>query len=73
MKEAVKYEFSIYKDDKGKNLVFRDATSSPEFKWTTRRSGVFFLQYKVTNKRGRSSELSPFSRIIFPISPLSNW
>lgn len=73
MKEAVQYEFSIYKDNKGKNLVFKDTTSSPEFKWTTRRAGVFYLQYKVTNKRGRSSGLSPFSRIIFPISPLSNW
>ena len=73
IKNAVKYEFAIYKDNKGKDLVFQDTTTTPQFKWTTRRSGIFFLQYKVYNEKGRVSEPSPFSRIIFPISPLSSW
>ncbi len=73
IKNATKYDYAIYKDNKGKELIFKDTTTTPQFKWTTRRSGIFFLQYKVYNERGRVSELSPFSRIIFPISPLSNW
>lgn len=67
---AIKYEFHVYRDDQGKKEVYKNDSSSPEIEWMSNRSGVYYFRYKVYDSKGRASEFSPMSRIIFPISPI---
>ncbi len=73
VEKATKYKIEIYKQANATELVYVAEGSSSEFFWSTNRSGIYFLRYKVFDSRNRSSDLSPVSKLIFPISPLSNW
>jgi hypothetical protein len=71
--KATKYIFEIYGDKEGKKLVLSKEEVVPEMYWITKKSGVYFLRYKVLDSKKRESEFSPFSKFIFPISPLEDW
>jgi hypothetical protein len=73
IEKAKQYQFQIYKDTKLKELVYTVDTNAPEMFWTSNRSGVYYLRYKVFDQKNRSSEFSGLSKLIFPISPLSDW
>ncbi len=70
---AEKYHVEIYRENTGKNMIFSSDSKSPQISWKTKRSGIYYLKYKVYDKKNRESPFSSFSKIIFPISPLSNW
>jgi len=71
--KAAEYEVEIYQDKEMSNSVFATKSNKPEINWRTDRSGIFYLRYRVYDKRKRVSAFSPTSRVIFPISPLSEW
>ena len=71
--KSAKYHFEIYHDDKAKNLVYTYESIKPEMIWPTSISGIYYLKYKAIDIKGRESEFSPLSKLIFPISPLSDW
>lgn len=73
IEKAVKYQFDIYSDNFNKNLVYTVNSTKPEIYWATNRSGIYYLKYKVFDVKNRKSDYSPFSKLIFPISPLSDW
>lgn len=70
---AAAYHLEIYADRLSKKLVYSTKSKSPVFFWATNRSGVFFYKYKVIDAKQRGSDFSQFSKLIFPISPLSDW
>lgn len=70
---AVKYIIEVYKDQAMTNLVYTFNTKTPEVHWASNRSGVYYMRYKVIDAKERKSEYSPPSKLIFPISPLSEW
>lgn len=67
------YQFEIYRDRMGKSLVYSVKTEKPSTEWNTKRAGLYFMRYRVIDSKGRSSKFSPLSKIIFPISPLTDW
>jgi hypothetical protein len=71
--EAKKYHLEIYKDKENTELVYKVVSSEPVFYWVSAKSGIYFMHYRVLDKKNRWSEFSPNSRLIFPISPLSEW
>lgn len=73
LEKAAKYQLEIYLDKLGKKLIYSTSTNEPEFLWTTNRSGIYYLKYKVYDKKNRGSDYSPLSKLIFPISPLADW
>lgn len=70
---AIKYQVEVFKDINAKNLVFKSTSENEEIKWNTKRSGIYFYRYKVYDNKNRASSYSEVSKIIFPISPLSDW
>lgn len=70
---AVEYRFFVYRDAKANDLIFKGKSSNNKFAWVSNRSGIYFFRYQLVDKKGRESELSPISRLVFPISPLSEW
>jgi hypothetical protein len=70
---AEKYHAEIYRDSSGKKMIYSIDSNSPQISWKTKRSGIYFMKYKVYDKKNRESPFSTFSKIIFPISPLSSW
>jgi hypothetical protein len=73
IKNAVKYYFEVYSDLETKSLVFSSYSPSEELLWETNRSGIYYIKYKVFDNNNSSSDFSPLSKIIFPISPFSDW
>lgn len=73
IKRATLYEVLVSKDPEGKNIVFTKKNSNPEFEWRSNRSGIYYFQYRVYDRAGKMSSLSPISKLIFPISPLEDW
>jgi hypothetical protein len=71
--KASKYHVEIYKEKSAKTLIYAADSNSPEVIWTTKRAGVFFFRFKVYDPKNRESSYSPIAKIIFPISPLSDW
>ena len=71
--KATKYKIEVYKSANAKDIVYTAESPSSEFFWSTNRSGIYYLRYKVFDSRNRSSDFSPASKLIFPISPLSSW
>lgn len=70
---AVEYRFFVYKDAKAKDLIFKGKSANNKFAWVSNRSGIYFFRYQLVDRKGRESEMSPISRLVFPISPLSEW
>ncbi|MDO9181271.1 MAG: hypothetical protein Q7U04_02630, partial [Bacteriovorax sp.] len=71
--KAVKYHLEIFSDSLGKTLTYSADSALPEILWNTNRSGIYYIKYKVYDNKQRESEFSSFSKLIFPISPLSDW
>ena len=70
---ALKYRFEVYKDQKANSVVYTVDANEPTVFWASNRSGIYYLRYKVIDRKNRESNYSPVSKLIFPISPLSNW
>lgn len=73
VKRADIYEVQVFKDLAGKNLVYTDRSESTVFKWPSRKAGIYFYRYRVFDSKKRSSEYSGTAKLVFPISPLSDW
>lgn len=71
--DVAKYNFFIYSDKNATKLVFEGSAKTNKFNWISNRSGIYYFRYQLTDSKGRKSEMSPISRIVFPISPLSEW
>lgn len=71
IERAVKYEFIIFADSAAKKEVLREVTSKNSYLWKYDGSGVYYFKYRVIDKEERSSDYSPLSKIVFPISPFS--
>lgn len=72
-KKAVVYKFFIYSDKNATKLIYEGKSINNKLNWVSNRSGIFYFRYQLQDAKGRSSEMSPISRIVFPISPLSDW
>jgi len=70
---AEKYKVEIYQDTDMTKVVYKNESKQNSFKWESDLQGVYYLRYKVIDSKGRESELSPYSKLIFPISPLTDW
>lgn len=73
VKRADIYEVQVFKDVAGKNLVYTDRSQTTVFKWPSRKAGIYFYRYRVFDSKKRSSEYSGTAKLVFPISPLSDW
>lgn len=73
IKNAVFYAIEVFSDKEGKNLIYSTKSNSADFSWQTDRSGIYYLRYKVQDSKNESSDYSPLSKFIFPISPMSDW
>ena len=73
VKRADIYEVQVFKDLAGKNLVYTDRSPSTVFKWPSKKAGVYFYRYRVFDSKKRTSEYSGTAKLVFPISPLSDW
>ncbi len=70
---AVKYIFTIFKDKEATQKVFEGESKTPDIYWMRDDVGIYYLKYKVFDEKDRTSSHSPISRIMFPISPDSDW
>jgi hypothetical protein len=70
---ASMYEVQVYKDMEGKNIVFTERSKTPVVKWPTKKTGIYFYRYKAIDKKQHSSEFSGMAKLVFPISPLTDW
>jgi len=73
IKNSVRYEVEIYKDNKASELIFSAKSARPVINWVSKRSGIFYVRYRVVDIKNRASQYSELSRIMFPISPLDAW
>lgn len=71
--KAENYYFEVSLSTNDKNVIFKGTGKKPEILWTTNRSGIYYLRYRVSDIKNRMSDYSPYSKIIFPISPFSKW
>jgi hypothetical protein len=71
--KAAKYHFEVFSDPLGQKLVYSVDSEVPEIYWVTNRSGIYYFRYKCYDIKNRESPNSPISKLIFPISPLSDW
>lgn len=65
------YEVQVF--DEKKNIVFVDKSKNNVITWPSRKTGLFYYRYRVVDNKGRQSAYSRFSKLIFPISPLTEW
>lgn len=73
VEKAERYYVEIYKNFNGYKRIYSGEENSPTFLWKSNRSGIYYLRYKVYDNKGRESKFSKYSKLIFPISPLSEW
>jgi hypothetical protein len=62
---AKTYEFFVTRDSSGSDVVFNAKASEPQLHWISKRSGVYYFHYKVYDEKGRTSNFSPSSKLIF--------
>lgn len=67
------YRFNIYQDKLAQKLIYEGKSPNNRIEWISNRSGIFYFRYQLEDTKGRLSEMSPISKIVFPISPLSEW
>ena len=65
------YEVQVFNGKK--DIVFSDKSKSNVITWPSRKTGIFYYRYRVVDSKGRQSAYSRFSKLIFPISPLTEW
>ena len=69
VQNANSYEVQVF--NKSRKLVFSDRSSSNVIVWPSTKTGVFYYRYRVMDAKKRTSAYSAVSKLIFPISPLS--
>lgn len=65
------YEVQVF--DKTKKVIFSDSSKNNVITWPSSKTGIFYYRYRVVDSKGRASDFSGVSKLIFPISPLTDW
>lgn len=68
---AETYEIQVF--DNAKNVVFSDRSKENVINWPSSKTGIYYYKYRVVDSKGRASDYSAESKLIFPISPLTDW
>jgi hypothetical protein len=71
VERAAVYEIQVFDD--AQKVVFSDRSKNNVITWPSSKAGVFYYKYRVVDSRGRTSDYSGVSKLIFPISPLTDW
>lgn len=67
------YEVQVFKDQLGKTMVYTEKAKTNIFKWPSKKAGIYFYRYRAFDSKQRVSEYSNAAKLVFPISPLSDW
>jgi hypothetical protein len=67
------YEVQVFKDQLAKSLVYTERSKNNNIKWPSKKAGVFYYRYRVFDTKQRVSDYSGTAKLVFPISPLSDW
>lgn len=70
---AKEYKINIYGDENKKNLIYSSKSKDNTFVWKSKKSGIFYYNYQLMDVNGNLTSESGVSKLIFPISPLSEW
>lgn len=70
---AKEYKINIYGDENKKNLIYSSKSKDNTFVWKSKKSGIFYYNYQLMDINGNLTSESDVSKLIFPISPLSEW
>lgn len=70
---AKEYKINIYGDESKKNLIYSSKSKDNTFVWKSKKSGIFYYNYQLMDVNGNLTSESGVSKLIFPISPLSEW
>lgn len=68
---AATYEIQVF--DEAQKIVFADKSKNNIITWPSSKTGIFYYKYRVADNKGRLSSYSGVSKLIFPISPLTDW
>lgn len=68
---AAFYEIQVF--DGSQKIVFADKSKNNIITWPSSKTGIFYYKYRVADNKGRLSDYSGVSKLIFPISPLTDW
>jgi hypothetical protein len=71
VERAVSYEVQVF--DGAQKVVFADKSRSNVITWPSNKTGIYYYKYRVVDSKGRISDYSGVSKLIFPISPLTEW
>jgi hypothetical protein len=73
IKNAIKYEISIFRNNYDLSPVLKKYSDGPMVRLDVRQEGIFYFTYRTFDKDNRSSNESAKRKLIFPISPFANW
>ena len=65
------YEIQVFNNSK--KVIFSDRSKSNVIVWPSNKAGAFYYKYRVIDSKKRVSDYSGVSKLIFPISPLTDW
>lgn len=65
------YEVQVFDD--AQKVVFADKAKTNVITWPSSKTGIYYYKYRVVDSKGRLSDYSGVSKLIFPISPLTEW
>ena len=71
IQNATAYEIQVF--NKTKKIIFSERSKSNIIIWPSNKAGVFYYRYRVMDSKKRMSPYSVVSKLIFPISPLTDW
>jgi hypothetical protein len=71
VERAATYEVQVF--DNSQKIVFADKSKNNVITWPSSKTGIFYYKYRVVDSKGRLSDYSGVSKLIFPISPLTDW
>jgi hypothetical protein len=73
VQRAEGYEVQVFKDQQAKSMVYTEKANTNTFKWPSKKAGIYFYRYRAFDSKQRVSEYSDVAKLVFPISPLSDW
>ena len=71
VERAAIYEVQVF--DEAQKIVFSDKSKNNVITWPSSKTGIYYYKYRVVDNKGRISDYSGVSKLIFPISPLTEW
>lgn len=71
VERAAFYEVQVFDD--AQKVVFSDKSKNNAVTWPSKKTGIYYYKYRVIDNKGRISDYSGVSKLIFPISPLTDW